>query len=229
MEEQNNNKSKWQTFKEIWKNKKYNALIKLGLYFLFFTFIILYIKLNETGKIDSKVETKKDALSSYSEMKNYDYVLKYSDDSLNKEITGTFYDKMNYFELNNLEYHYKDEILTQNEQVVDNKIITDFIPINILKFSNYNISSLIEKATSNKSVKYSDGTSKLEYIISYANFIQWYNNQVLTDDGQTVKITVYKLNDVINEIEFSGTLNKPFKLNITYLHINEIEDIETGV
>lgn len=45
-------------FKKIWNNPRYNALIRLGLWFIFFTLVILYIRLSPKQEIKPEIEEK---------------------------------------------------------------------------------------------------------------------------------------------------------------------------
>ena len=46
-------------FKEIWNNPRYNALIRLGLWFIFFTLVIIFIRLSpkeEVPRVEEEVQ-----------------------------------------------------------------------------------------------------------------------------------------------------------------------------
>lgn len=45
-------------FKEIWNNPRYNALIRLGLWFIFFTFVIIFIRISPKEENKPKNEVK---------------------------------------------------------------------------------------------------------------------------------------------------------------------------
>ena len=41
-------------FKQIWNNPRYNALIRLGLWFIFFTLVIVFIRLSPKEEVPKK-------------------------------------------------------------------------------------------------------------------------------------------------------------------------------
>ena len=43
-------------FKQIWNNPRYNALIRLGLWFIFFTLVIVFIRLSPKEEVPKKEE-----------------------------------------------------------------------------------------------------------------------------------------------------------------------------
>lgn len=43
-------------FKQIWNNPRYNALIRLGLWFIFFTLVIVFIRLSPKEEVSKKEE-----------------------------------------------------------------------------------------------------------------------------------------------------------------------------
>ena len=172
--------------KAFLKTPRGKAIIKLGLYAIFFIFVAVYLRIPAKP---STVEHVKAPLEKYSEMTNYAYQYKYNDISFE----GRVYRGKNYFTLNGKEYYIDSKVyLLSSEDVSLEETELD----KLYYLDNHDLYNYI----SNGKVvaKSEDYESKVESIKYSYNDIYVTTN---IKDNQIVKV-VYEDGENTIEIEY---------------------------
>lgn len=201
--------------RELLKDKKKKSLVMLGFYFIFFAFVFVFIAIGKTTSsnvsLDSKVQNQ-DVIS------NYEYVYKIDNNGFVTSVFGTYKDKIDIFNYNNLNYTKKEGLIYLNGQPIDN---IDF-DVDIYKYEK--IEELIKNSDSkttykeSKKIVYTIGTNKYFSTLTSNNCIG--ENCELTQVYITVEQDKY-IEYVI--IDLSNYYGYKYTVEINYNNINSIE------
>lgn len=205
--------------REKLRNPRTRAATILGLYFIFFIFVIVWLRSVPTNTTNNESDEK---IVNYSEVqKSYDYQynieISTTDDSLKYLITGN-YNKEN--EIRKIEFYNNEtnsyEITNEYEFVNDKLLVLD------------NIISYVNNLESEFSTNYKDGTIQKNYLVPINKIDEYLEN------NNTIEINVYKKDDFITKIILDTTnLDKVYNENILkvkytleYKNLNETVDNE---
>jgi hypothetical protein len=226
-----NVKEKYNKYKELKKNPRYNALFKLLFWFAFFGILYLIVI---SGVSQSKYVTTNDgestkvttnSVENYNNMKSYEYqyILNYNDGTdKNVIVDGTYFEENYYFKIGENNYYFSDSlylVLRDTKQLlVDPKID---LPISLTEIDRFVIYNWINGAEKDSEVTYKDNSKVIEYVYS-------------VDDSYKVYIEVYEKDYMIekidiNLIDFLSTKNlqlNKFDIHIEYKNINNISSYE---
>lgn len=135
-----NNNDTFTLMKNLWGNKRYRSILYLGLYFIFFSIIIINLRSNYKDD-QNYVEVKEDNVvltevikNQYNELGNYDYTISINDIEL---LHGNVDDNFNNFSYNNQDYVIiSDNVYLQNNDDLKKVSINEnsnlLVPINLL-------------------------------------------------------------------------------------------------
>ena len=121
---------------DLLKTPKGRAIIKLGIYFIFFVIVAFLFHSGGSVSEPKKDTPKKTAMEVYSEMTNYEYTYKYNEELMNGKV---YRDKM-YFEINEDAYYVNENVYKVNKETneivlveldksyyIDNHTISNYI------------------------------------------------------------------------------------------------------
>lgn len=223
-------------FKELWSIPRYKALIKLGLWLVFFVFVFLYINSFEYVKKDNLNNDNDEnikTIEKYKEMNNYNFTLSYKGKE-NIVLTGKSYlnrvavmttDKTYYLEDNKI-YSIKDGFIEQD-------IDQTFIPLTNFYLRTSDIYNLISLGKLEEEIKkIQDNTIINKYVVTNKAILKHYQDVELQDgDDSSIIITTYEHDGQINKIIIDFTSFKRYEQNyngeeyeimIEYSEINSI-------
>ena len=191
----NNAKDLFNKFKEIWKNKRYHALIILLIYFIFFTVVLTSIRPNS----NNNTNILKTNLEKYEIMDKYKYEVNITVDNDNYYMIG-YKDKLeNKISIDDDIYDIKDNLYyDDSNNVFDFKStyninITDFEPDKIIKYIN--------AGNLDSETNYKSGILKKSYLIKTMDFLSIYDSnieEINPIDGDII-IETYE-EDYINKV-----------------------------
>lgn len=165
-----------ETFKVIWKNPRYHAMIELGLFFLFFFGIFLFVKMSPSNE---KV-TDKSTLEQFRDKASYQFEIEIN----NEIINGSYINNVITFNYQDIDYVYENDVIEPSE----------FIYTNILKYldNKYIYDLILDKEVYSKT-EYNDGMiSKLYKLDDIDINIYELNNEIIkievSNDAYAFKI-----------------------------------------
>lgn len=201
------------TLKELWKNDKSRSLITLSFYLLFIFILIVGIRTSpKTPKKEEPVEKKEEVIETipYSELKNYEYVLKIGEHVLEGK---RFYEKELLKEENQI-YFYEDglfyQVIDTYKEEMDDRLYN--IPLSSLHPEI--LSSYMVKQNIFYEQSYEDGTKEVTYRIPNVDM-------GITEEGFVTIETKEK--DQI--MEFVILQIKGETIQITYRNQNHLKDL----
>lgn len=210
----------------IWlKDPKKKSLTLLGIYFVFFVFVFLFLNSAVTQKttvIEPQEEVS--AEQSYKEMTSYNYKNKYTINGIVYEVVGDYVNGNSSFTYNLNKYYYENNIYyAQNIEEFNQ---TKFIQ-NIDKLFNVKLYTLIENLTEDSKTTYNDGTISKNYLVDSKMFYTYYYNVDKPLDNK-ISIYVFEEDNKIKSITIDLTaLNEELtKIEIEYSNINNIASLE---
>lgn len=223
-----------QKFLELWDVPRYRALIKLGLYIIFFIFVITLIK-TQDNNISKNPVTKINVMENFKNMNNYQYKV-----IINNEVEETFISRVNNGKeliLYNSDTYYFDGIkmykkIDSYQEFKD--IIFDF---DIWRFNPLFITNLIDKGEFNAKTEYQDDTISNEYLVKVKDFVKLYDNLDIEDE-RTFSLVVYQTKKQVNKVtlDLTNIYNMKenanafdYKVNLEYDLINEIAPITVNI
>lgn len=192
-------------FKKIWSHKKYQAIIKLCLYFIFIAIVIVYI--NSNNKKISEYQKKQvntTPLSLLSKQNNYEYNIEvYENDVLVVDISGIRKESKDKITINDTQFYLNNSIMyNENLEQIEE------LPISVIDFYPENIYKMIQNKEYFDKRKYKDGKTETEYVIDETT-------KILTIEN---KENIYEI-IIYNEKEDFNTEKR-----IIFKNINNIED-----
>lgn len=188
-----------QKFLEIWNNPRYRSLIILGLYAIFFIFVIAYIRsLNNNSMKVEKVDT----VQEYKSMDNYQYRATIKNEDV-KTLIGKVDKQNQILTYNNSDYYIvNDKIYTKEDKYIE--LEDKLLDFDIWKFNPKFISELLEKGEVNSKTEFTDGTNAKSYLVKVSDFIKLYFGDE-TEDDRFVNVTVYQSSTQITKVELDIT------------------------
>lgn len=210
-------KEKIETFKKLWANPRYKAIIQLLLWISFFFIMYLVICIINIFSGPVKHEPvnipTKTAIENYTEMANYEYKYTYNY-TINKEntvltIEGTKYNDHNTFKLNGTKYTVKDNLIFD----INNNPVTNLTEYDITNLYPNNINTLLTTAKNKEETKYNDGNIKTEYTFDDIFITTHTNNNYITNIELDITNYMIKINPKITH----------YTIDIEYQNINNID------
>lgn len=202
-------KDAYKLIKELLKNKRYRALIILGLYLVFMSFVVMSIRTaptNET-KVDNRLEEFK-LKTNY----NYTYTIKTTKDEIveTKTILGT-------------RYNNKNQLIYEDKTYLFDNVLIGF-PINEIDLSKLTydyIYSYIKESTNINDI----------YTLKLSNFMKIVNGVNITSENN-ILINILFTNNIVNQIEidltkyvnFNQELYDQYIVTINYSNIGNVVD-----
>lgn len=193
-------------FKEIIQNKQYRALIILGLYFVFFTVVLVSIKpVPVSKKPTPDIVEESDVLEKYKKMEEYKfhYKVNYLEEQLEViELTGTLTGNVYEFQLNDVTYRLSNDnlFIVEEEKLVK---INDEVIEKVLSFNPENIYNLIKASVlTSKTEMFGDNSIKKTY----------HSNIDEQAEAMIVIVETIEKENIINEItiKFEDVDTNPF-------------------
>ena len=167
------------------KTPKGRAIIKLGIYLLFFVVVaFLFHASNGMTEPKPKPEVKKDALEVYKSMTNYEYTYQYNDTL----ISGKVYRNAKYFTINDISYYVNENVY----KVVDEMNTIEATELDkVYYLDNHDISNYIEKGNIiGKNEDFENNIVSITYGI----------DQSVNDLGEKLSITTYEKDNLISKV-----------------------------
>lgn len=185
-------KEYWEIIKEAWKDSRKRAIIKLGLYFIFFIIVIAMIRVNNSVPI---INNKEEQIT----YNNYSFKLNYNGNEL---LNGTYDEGVVKYIYQNQIYYLKDGM---SYQMIDNNlvnVVTNHVHVNRLMIDI--LDSYIDESEELYKTEFKDGRIKKAYEIKIQDFAYLYDNKEITDENK-VNIIVTYLDEKIIEAEYDLT------------------------
>lgn len=214
---------------EIWGNPRYRSLIILGLYAIFFTFVIMYIRsLNDNSLKSPKVI---DIMEEYKNMDNYQYraTIKNTD---TKVLIGKVDGSNQILNYNNKDYYIvNDKIYTKEDKYIE--LDEKFLEFDIWKIDPELVNKLLEKGEINSKTEFTDGISAKNYLVKISDFIKLYFGEEI-DDDRTINVTIYESSTQVTKVELDVTNvynmgqyanTNDYKITLEYEFIDDINPI----
>lgn len=213
-------KGKIDNIKVFLSNKRNKAIVKLGIYFIFLLFVVLYIRFNSTSKLQKNYEPtniieKTDTITNQTAklklLNNYDINIKYeiiSDNNYNYELNLKKENDIVSVKMNDITYYQDEngfyELINNNKNYTDNRIITD-LPLYLPnKLYNYLLQSKFqykkEDLNSNKTINSLLKVSDFAYI----------NNNIISNSDD---IIIETMENNTNEISIIMDMTNYYKIN----------------
>ena len=217
-------KENFKKFNELRKDPKKKSIMLIILYGIFFTFVFIYVKVNQNQSTpiieDNKgnepvIQEKTDIVSGY----EYKVLLEMDNNIIN--IEGTFYNNDQLFSINNKKYYLKNNQIYLSE---DNTIVEKLdYPLSKLLYDNIN--KINKDYQYESKTEYKDNNIKYVYIISNEEIAKLFNEDITTNGN--VIINIYK-KDYIYKVEYdlSQYYGKNYQITIEYNHVNEITNLD---
>lgn len=229
-----NDSQYFQTFKKVWDNKRYHALIVLGFYIIFIILIVTFLG-QPKNSINTSLDLKKTPFEILEQADGYEYSISITKEPVDDyNIDGIRYKDEELITFDNQKYYINDLLFYK---VTDNKIqlSSSIMELDLCKLKASIILSMIKNSNPINNISYTDGTIKKEYNISTASFIKAYENEE-TDNLEIVSIITYENTKEITKIEldltnimkYKGYTFTYYKLEIEYKNIDQITKLETN-
>lgn len=211
--------------KENLKDPKKKALTQLALYFVFFFFVAILIRVSDNVSVPpvSKLEEEKTPIEIYAEMDSYNYKVTYTNINKIDIIEGTYYNNTSLFTYNNLKYYYEDFLY-----IIDNdSYYLSNIEYNISKVFSSNLNNIIKELEEESKTTYKDGKVVTNYTIDSNKLYKYLFDLESTYDNLS-RISITEEEDVVTNITIDLTsLNINLtKIEIEYSNIDNIESLE---
>lgn len=145
-----------EVFKKLWNIPRWNALIKITLYLIFFAIMLLLLSLTSTNK--------KEKIKNEIDYNNYEFIIKIN----NQEIKGLKKDNIA-FSYNDVNYIFEDELICDLDDCsIDFMYVFDL-------FSPKLIDDYMKKGNLLGKTKYTDGRIEYKYEINDENVKKYFN------------------------------------------------------
>ena len=195
------------------KDPKKKSLTLLGIYFVFFAFVIIVLRTGNTSNYTQNVNNSNETIS------GYDYIIRNSNNTI--EIQGTYKDNQNTFNYNGINYYKENNDLYIIENGEKKKI--QELDFNIDIYSYQGIEKLIKSSKFIEKTIYNDNKEKIIYNISaqkYFELLDLENNcNELDCSIININITVESL-DYINHVIIDLNEYNNNNIEIFYSNIN---------
>lgn len=222
-------------FREYWGIPRYRALIKLGLYFVFFGLIFLYIQvMSMFSRNNVSTEKDVDTLVKFKMMDNYEYSYVLETNILDKvytvDVDGIRYDNTDTFEVSDYDFYVENNIIYSDNHNVD---ITNILPVDLLMFRPENLYSKLENNVEREIIGYQNGDEKVTYKIPVHHFNVGFL-QGIDETNEVIEIITYESNgeiyklelDIYNVMKLVNPEFESYTVLIEYSNINNIRGVE---
>lgn len=224
--------------KEMWKNPRYRGIIMLGLYFIFFLFIIMGIRSGNTSTHNSSKNTTSALDYSLEKIKGNNYHYRYEVNWNDKKVVyegDRYYHKELFTKNDGITekfYHYNETYLKDVNNVwskTENPyLFSDFKEIStveeILKSASYD--SKTEYSNQSMNYTYKVSTTTIEKVIEKKNID-------IADTPNTISLTTNESKEVVKiemdltpYIYYKDNTNQQLKIILDYSKFGEIEEIK---
>lgn len=233
---ENNKKSFWTLFKEIWQNKRYRSLIILGLYGIFFIFVFMFLNNNQSEPLPEMVkEEPKTTLENYRDLNNYQFILEINEIKDKEEADYSYNGKTNdEITLINDKFFLKTNVIYE---IVNNQIKpleASLVDINLFKLKPANLYELINLGELNYETKFADESIEKSYLVPLRDVIKNFKGEDIADQKATVEIKYKEKDNNIISVEldlssyqkhFYEMIDKYF-IKISYSNIGNVETLK---
>lgn len=229
-EKKENLKSNIKLFKQLWKNPKYKATIKLGFYLIFVFLIVFIIRFCGNENVNSTTSVKEvTPIQKLEAMNNYEYEININENQSITTLKGIKYKDINDFEVAKTKEKYT--IIDNNiYKKTNNELVTSLLNINIISLFPENLKQYVLSDYLKNEISYKDNETKKEYYIYGFNLIGNINN------NKYIILTTYENNHYIYKIEIDATevmkdinsgINN-YNIDINYNNINKIKEYKSS-
>lgn len=219
-------------FLEFWNTPRYRSLIILGLYFIFFMFVIATIRSQHQNNYTPSV-TKKDVLEEYRLLDNYQYKMTIESTD-NKTLIGQVYKDKQVLTYNNENYYISYGKLYTKKDTYE-EVTDTLLDFDIWRFTPIFITNLKEKGKLDATTEYADKSKAQTYLVPVSSFIDAYYQKdaevdsTLSNDIDTnIKLIIYQNDTKVIKVELDLTNVSDFDryfMTIEYEFENQISPI----
>lgn len=211
---------------EIWKNRRYRGLIILGLWFIFFFFVIMLLRVSARNNQNTPQQTIKTVPNILENIKNYEFQYDITQDDITYSINGSYIDDETLFTYNENTYFIKDKIyIVNNEELQE---VENPIEIDISKLNIENIYNLIKDKDKLYETEES-GIKTTVYKISINEFSKLFGIDIESEDFIEINIETKDNSYESIYMDLTQYMNyyelKYRKYNIK-LELNSINDVD---
>lgn len=194
-------------FLELWNTPRYRSLIILGLYFIFFVFVIATIRSGYKNNTTTSV-TKKDVLEEYRLLDNYQYKMTIETDT-NKTLIGQVYKDKQTFTYNNENYYISyGKVYIKNDTYEE--IDMPLLDFDVWRFTPTFITNLRLSGKLDATTEYADKSISKTYLVPIKvyrdNYYDIdYESGVVSDLEESIKLTIYQNDTKVTKVELDLT------------------------
>lgn len=223
-------KEKYKKWKEWMQNPRYRALAKLGWWIIFFVIVYFIVISHSPGKLygggDEEAKVSNDEIENYVNMTSYEYeyslTYKENEKNITVIITGTHYDKKDYFTIADREF-YDDgtlyEVIRSEKKLLG---IHDLgLPISLYDIYPTQVHVWLKMGTLEEEIKYHDETKNTSYFYKI--------DEDLVIDLSVISNKNYIVSIEIDLVDFLYTKDlqfEKFDVILKYKNINNISSYE---
>lgn len=215
------------SFREIWKNKRYRALIILGVYFVFFLFLIGSIRNNQGNVPPTSDSTTTN--TSFESLDNYEATYTFMIDSTSHFVHTTRYQEEEVIEVEETseEYYIKGDtfysVKNQKLETTSDKLYG----ISFFKLRPDELSKLLKYSTFQHQTEFQDNRVRKVYQMTVKGFFSWLDGS-FHDAEEIVTITTEEISGLMTTftIDLSNYQNET--ITITYQNHNQLSNLETN-
>ena len=227
-------------FKELYANRRYRAMMILGLYVIFFLIVVAIITTGKTAIMDNDDNQDLTTIDKFKAMNNYEYSYNveksFGKDVIYFDIEGKRYFNKEEFNIKDdiNGYYVEDNVVYLTRDNVKEKLLDGPLSIDLVKLRPFNLANLIQMAQLETSTNnYTDDTVEKNYLLPVKDFIKLYFNADVEDkDGDFVSIKTYEKDGNITKVEMDLTKADKYddylidchKLEFNYSNINQVKD-----
>ena len=221
---------------ELWNVPRYRSLIILGIYIVFFTFVIASIKAQKSSIINSSNINKVDIMEEYETMNNYQHTITIKN-QIEDILIGRVYDNKQVITFNDNNYYYNNVYLYKQEKNVYKQTNDKLLAFEVWRFTPSFVSKLIQRGKLESKTEYTDGIIANTYLVNVADFIKLhFGDDIETRDN--ISLTVYKNNERVTKVKLDLTSvyhqnqfanSYDYEVIIEYRLINQISPITVNI
>ena len=224
---------------EFWNIPRYRSLIKLGIYIIFFTLVIVSIKNQDDIIVNSNDTNKGGIMETYKKMDNYQYRATIQSD-VSRTLVGRVYENRQLIIFNDNNYYYNNVNLYKREEGTHDVYLETqekLLEFEVWRFNPIFINALIERGQFESKTEYADGIIASTYLVDLADFVELYFGDK-DDFEEDIIITMYQDNEMVTKVELDLTpiyqqgqfVNSSYyKVTIEYEQINQIIPITVNI
>lgn len=222
-------------FKEYWKNPRYNALMKLGLWFIFLVFVSIFLRsgLSNEKKYYKQIENNS-PINSFSKNDNYDFEYNITYNLNNLKVRGSNYKNTMLYniERDNNTYYVDDNKYYRlvNDKKID---VNNTLPFNIGMIKPDVIYQLIKLGNLDYTKENSNQSKEECYKIKLSDYTKLVEGKQINSDELITINYLIKDNEIIsvgldltNYIKISYPNTIIYKLEINYANKGLVEPFE---